>query len=43
LAQIYQVTGVGATLERLTNPPIVELKEQLGSAVRPLLQSLPEP
>ena len=72
LTQLFQVTGVGATLaghngggdryftdgeltigvlassasagwqpERLENPPAVQIKEQLWSAIRPLLQSLP--
>jgi hypothetical protein len=73
LAQLFQVTGVGATMngrngggdryftdgeltvgvlapagspnrlaERLPNPTAIRLKEQLWSAVRPLLQSLPD-
>lgn len=72
LTQIYQVTGVGATLvghngggdlyytdgeltlgviaavgsrgltaETLPNPPAVRVKDQLWSAIRPLLKSLP--
>jgi LssY C-terminus len=71
LAQLFQVTGVGATMfghngggdryytdgeltigvlaapspgrqpERLLNPPAVQIKQQLWSAIRPLLQSLP--
>ncbi len=72
LSQIYQVTGVGATLfgrngggdpyytdgeltigvlipgrvrdnrpERLDNPVAVQIKEQLWTAIHPLLQSLP--
>lgn len=74
LSQIYQVTGVGATLlgrngggdiyftdgeltvgllapvgannaspESLANPVTVQIKEQLWSAIRPVLQSLPKP
>ncbi len=73
LTELYQVTGIGATLlgrngggdryytdgelsigvlaseeargqvpERLANPPAVQIKEQLWSAIRPLLQSLPD-
>jgi hypothetical protein len=72
LAQLFQVTGVGATFlgrngggdpyytdgeltigllaadgardtepDRLENPPAVRVKEQLWSAIKPLLQSLP--
>ena len=72
LSELYQVTGVGATLlgrngggdlyytdgeltigvlanaaavdrraERLENPPAVQIKEQLWSALKPILQSLP--
>ena len=72
LTELYQVTGVGATIlgrngggdpyytdgelsigvlasveargqtpDRLANPVAVQIKEQLWSAIRPLLQSLP--
>jgi hypothetical protein len=72
LTELYQVTGVGATMlgwngggdlyytdgelsigvlasakargqtpDRLKNPVAVQIKEQLWSAIRPLLQSLP--
>jgi hypothetical protein len=74
LAQLFQVTGVGATLlgrngggdrydtdgeltvgvlipdgkkdhgpERLDNPVAVQVKQQLWTAIRPLLRSLPDP
>jgi hypothetical protein len=73
LTQIFQVTGVGATLngrngggdryhtdgeltigllapaaatdkppERFENPPVVQVKDQLWTAIRPLLRVLPE-